>query len=172
MLPMIYTNIVTIGYQSSTVYDIPDLGGNGALAVSGVRFTVTCRYPPDLRQNGDASVTSLPGSAQQTVVYPIHVDDTIQDLHVSPGKYSLLIPFPPLTPMAAPGILRIVSGQHVASLNESPPPTLFVAASGIKLVNDAMNDTDTPVAMSFAQLNPPVTPDPGTCETAPGGCST
>ena len=69
--------------------------------------------------------------------------------------------------MIAPGTLNIVSAEP-ANEGGAAPPTIFVVASGIQIVNDGDNWM-TPNASSWTQIDPPLIPDPRTCDPAGGG---
>ena len=85
MLPLIYSTLATIGYQSSTIYNIPNLGGSGDASVQAVTFQATCRAIPNLNQAGAPSTTPTAKGLTQAISYPFDIGAGFQHARVVPG---------------------------------------------------------------------------------------
>ena len=86
MLPLIYSTMVTIGYQSSTIYDIPNLGASGDTSVPAVTFQAICRSIPNLAQVAGPDAVPVASGSMQAISFPFSIGAEFQDVNVVPGK--------------------------------------------------------------------------------------
>lgn len=165
ILPVLQSAMVAIGFQGSTIYDIPNVVGTGSASVNAVRFEATCYGISGLSQAG-APVNQTVGGGARIVTYPFHIDDSLLDVNVTPGAHALgaLVAIQ-LTKTSAPSTLTILAARP-ANGQDAGPSTLLVAASGIQITDDA----PSPSILSTSSLTPQVVPDPDTCAIPSTGC--
>ena len=170
-MPMLYVSETSLGFQDGKIYDVPTLRTSkhpSAYPVSAIVFEVNCRAIPDLAQIGPPSVVSADAGLQM-ITYPFKIHEGLKNVNITPGKLfkpSLFAPSPLLiTGTAAPSTLNILSPVPTDA-QDTAPPTLIVAASGIQIVDDVSR-----VYQSTSPLVPEVLPDPSTCSQLPSKCS-
>ena len=87
ILPVLQSAMVAIGFQGSTIYNIPDFVGTGSAPVNAVRFEATCHAISGLNQAGPP-VNQTAASGARIITYPFHVDDSLRNVNVTAGVCS------------------------------------------------------------------------------------
>ncbi|KAJ3558246.1 hypothetical protein NM688_g1043 [Phlebia brevispora] len=139
----VWDYVLTLGFDDSTVYDIPNLGGKGDASVDAIVFSVDCSAIPALSQSG--SPTTMTVNGNRLVGFPVHVGSDLQDIVITP----------------APRSLRVLSPQPVNIQETGLPPTLFVVSTTVQIVDDGNS------ALSVVDINPSVQGNASGCGNNP-----